>query len=220
MEMEFFVEPSTAPEWYRYWIDTRLQWYIDLGINRGQPAPLRASPRSCRTTRRHHRHRVQVRFRRQPVGELEGIVNRPTSTCPPTQTAFRRRPDVLRPGHRHPLHAVRHRTGARSDAVPRHSWWTPTTRTRRPMPGAGWTSAPCRDGPETGAGQAAVLPLSRHADLSPAARSGRRVAPVLEHRIRRRGRSARRYRRQDEIGTCSASRCPLNPLEDQAGDDP
>src|SRR6201996_2531875 len=34
MEMEFFVEPSTAKEWHQYWIDTRLQWYVDLGIDR------------------------------------------------------------------------------------------------------------------------------------------------------------------------------------------
>jgi glycyl-tRNA synthetase len=33
MEMEFFVEPATAPEWHQYWIDTRLQWYVDLGID-------------------------------------------------------------------------------------------------------------------------------------------------------------------------------------------
>ena len=32
MEMEFFVEPSTAKEWHQYWIDTRLEWYVDLGI--------------------------------------------------------------------------------------------------------------------------------------------------------------------------------------------
>lgn len=34
MEMEFFVEPATAKEWHQYWIDNRLQWYIDLGIRR------------------------------------------------------------------------------------------------------------------------------------------------------------------------------------------
>ena len=32
MEMEYFVPPADAEEWYRYWIDTRLKWYIDLGI--------------------------------------------------------------------------------------------------------------------------------------------------------------------------------------------
>src|SRR5699024_8565551 len=32
MEMEFFVEPSTARDWHQYWIDTRLAWYVELGI--------------------------------------------------------------------------------------------------------------------------------------------------------------------------------------------
>jgi len=32
MEMEFFCRPEEAEQWYRYWLDTRLQWYIDLGM--------------------------------------------------------------------------------------------------------------------------------------------------------------------------------------------
>src|SRR5690606_83825 len=34
MEMEFFVEPGTDAEWHQYWIDTRTDWYVDLGISR------------------------------------------------------------------------------------------------------------------------------------------------------------------------------------------
>ena len=32
MEMEFFCHPDEAEEWYRYWVDERRNWYIDLGI--------------------------------------------------------------------------------------------------------------------------------------------------------------------------------------------
>ena len=32
MEMEFFVPPAEATTWHEYWMATRLQWYIDLGI--------------------------------------------------------------------------------------------------------------------------------------------------------------------------------------------
>ena len=32
MEMEYFVPPAQAEEWYRYWIDQRYNWYLDLGI--------------------------------------------------------------------------------------------------------------------------------------------------------------------------------------------
>ena len=31
--MEFFVVPGTDEQWHQYWIDTRLAWYKDLGIN-------------------------------------------------------------------------------------------------------------------------------------------------------------------------------------------
>jgi glycyl-tRNA synthetase len=34
MEMEFFVEPGTDETWHDYWIQERLNWYLDLGINR------------------------------------------------------------------------------------------------------------------------------------------------------------------------------------------
>ena len=32
MEMEFFVPPADSAKWYEYWCETRMQWYIDLGI--------------------------------------------------------------------------------------------------------------------------------------------------------------------------------------------
>ena len=32
MEMEFFCHPDEAEEWYRYWVDERRNWYIDLGM--------------------------------------------------------------------------------------------------------------------------------------------------------------------------------------------
>ncbi len=32
MEMEFFCRPEEADEWFRYWVDERKRWYIDLGM--------------------------------------------------------------------------------------------------------------------------------------------------------------------------------------------
>ena len=32
MEMEYFVPPAESDEWYRYWCERRMQWYIDLGM--------------------------------------------------------------------------------------------------------------------------------------------------------------------------------------------
>ena len=33
MEMEFFVPPAESEEWYRYWCEQRMQWYLDLGMS-------------------------------------------------------------------------------------------------------------------------------------------------------------------------------------------
>ena len=51
MEMEYFVEPGTDEEWLEYWIEERMQWYLDLGIPRRTFACDRTSPTSSRTTR-------------------------------------------------------------------------------------------------------------------------------------------------------------------------
>ncbi len=32
MEMEYFVPPAESAHWFEYWVNTRHQWYIDLGI--------------------------------------------------------------------------------------------------------------------------------------------------------------------------------------------
>ena len=32
MEIEFFCHPNEAAHWYKYWRDTRFQWYINLGL--------------------------------------------------------------------------------------------------------------------------------------------------------------------------------------------
>jgi len=34
MELEFFVPPAEADQWYRYWIDLRYNWYLNLGIDK------------------------------------------------------------------------------------------------------------------------------------------------------------------------------------------
>ncbi|HON21730.1 MAG TPA: glycine--tRNA ligase [Candidatus Paceibacterota bacterium] len=32
MEMQFFVRPEEAEKWFQYWVEQRLNWYINLGI--------------------------------------------------------------------------------------------------------------------------------------------------------------------------------------------
>jgi glycyl-tRNA synthetase len=74
MEMEFFCRPEEAEKWHRYWLDARLQWYIDLGM-----APDRVRLRAHAADELAHYSNatsdVEYMF---PWGwdELEGIANR------------------------------------------------------------------------------------------------------------------------------------------------
>jgi glycyl-tRNA synthetase len=74
MEMEYFVPPADADEWYRYWIQNRLDWYIDLGIPAGQ---LRLHEHEQKDLSHYSRGTTDVEFA-YPWGfdELEGIANR------------------------------------------------------------------------------------------------------------------------------------------------
>ena len=73
MEMEFFVKPGTDEEWHQYWIDHRLAWWTDLGVNRGQPAAVRAPEGEAEPLlQADGRHRVPLRLRRLGVGRARG----------------------------------------------------------------------------------------------------------------------------------------------------
>jgi glycyl-tRNA synthetase len=74
MEMEYFVPPTEADEWYRYWIKTRLDWYLDLGIPAEQ---LRLHEHELKDLSHYSRGTTDVEFL-YPWGfdELEGIANR------------------------------------------------------------------------------------------------------------------------------------------------
>jgi glycyl-tRNA synthetase len=74
MEMEYFVPPADADEWYRYWIQYRLDWYIDLGIPADQ---LRLHEHEAKDLSHYSRGTTDVEFA-YPWGfdELEGIANR------------------------------------------------------------------------------------------------------------------------------------------------
>ena len=74
MEIEYFVKPEEDKKWYDYWLDERLNWYIDLGIKRENlrlkqhtKEELAHYAKSC--------HDIEYEF---PFGwsELEGIANR------------------------------------------------------------------------------------------------------------------------------------------------
>ena len=74
MEMEFFCRPEEAEKWYRYWLDARLQWYVDLGM---PPDHVRLRAHAAEELAHYSSATSDVEYL-FPWGwdELEGIANR------------------------------------------------------------------------------------------------------------------------------------------------
>ncbi len=74
MEMEYFVAPPDAPEWHRYWIKTRFDWYVELGIPEEK---LRLHEHAKEDLSHYSKGTTDIEFD-FPWGfdELEGIANR------------------------------------------------------------------------------------------------------------------------------------------------
>ncbi len=74
MEIEFFVYPDTAAEWYARWIEIREQWYVELGL-RAENLRRRAHPQEELSHYSAGTTDLEYRFP-QGWAELEGIANR------------------------------------------------------------------------------------------------------------------------------------------------
>src|ERR1700712_1709323 len=205
MEMEFFVEPGSDEEWHQYWIDERNRWYVDLGI---APENLRRYEHPKEKLSHYSKRTVDVEYRfqfnsGQEWGELEGVANRTDFDLTTHSnhsgvdlsyydqaTDSRYRPYVIEPaaGVGRPMMAFLLEAYAEDEA--------PNAK------GGVDKGTVLRLDPRLAPVKAAVLPLSRNADLSPVARD---VATTLRRNwnvdFDDAGAIGRRYRRQDEIGT-------------------
>ena len=74
MEMEFFVPPADADEWYRYWIDQRLNWHLGLGLRESH---LRVRAHDADELSHYSSATSDLEYL-FPIGwqELEGVANR------------------------------------------------------------------------------------------------------------------------------------------------
>jgi glycyl-tRNA synthetase len=74
MEMEYFVPPAQAEEWFRYWIEERLGWYTRYGIRESH---LRVRPHQADELSHYSSATSDIEYL-FPIGwsELEGIANR------------------------------------------------------------------------------------------------------------------------------------------------
>ena len=219
MEMEFFVKPGSDEEWHQYWIDERLQWYVDLGINRDN---LRLYEHPKDKLSHYSKRTVDVEYRFNFTGtewgELEGVANRTDfdltthAAASGTDLSFfeqdsgeRYVPYVIEPAAGVDRCALTFMIDAYTvDEAPNAKG----VMEQRTVMRLDHRLAPVK---------AAVLPLSRNADLSPKARD-------LAAGLRRRwnvefddaGAIGRRYRRQDEIGTPFCITVDFDTLDDNA----
>src|ERR671934_608730 len=73
-EMEYFVPPANAEEWYRYWVDERFRWYTRYGL---RASHLRKREHEQDELSHYSRGTTDIEYL-FPIGwsELEGIANR------------------------------------------------------------------------------------------------------------------------------------------------
>jgi glycyl-tRNA synthetase len=74
MELEFFVPPEDAEQWYRFWIEERFNWYLKLGL---PEAKLRKNEAAPEDLAHYSKGTTDIEFA-FPWGfdELEGVANR------------------------------------------------------------------------------------------------------------------------------------------------
>ena len=74
MEIEFFVKPGTDKQWFDYWVEERLNWYVSLGIKK-ENLKLRQHAKEELAHYARECYDINYLF---PMGwaELEGIANR------------------------------------------------------------------------------------------------------------------------------------------------
>ncbi|CAN5656581.1 glycine--tRNA ligase [soil metagenome] len=202
MEMEFFVKPGTDDEWHEYWLDARMRWYTDLGLSQEN---LRLREHDQDELSHYAKRTLDIEYRFPDMGwsELEGIANRTD----------------------YDLRAHAHHSGADL------SYFDPDTKERYVPyviePAGGVTrstmafllDAYCEEEAPTAAGKmekrtvlkldprlspvkVAVLPLSKHPDLTPVSEKiAEAVRPSWVTDLDVTASIGKRYRRQDEIGT-------------------
>src|SRR6476469_2956006 len=77
MEMEFFVEPGTAAEWHEYWLKERWDWYVGLGMSADN---LRYYEHPKDKLSHYSTRTVDIEYRfgfgGKEFDELEGVANR------------------------------------------------------------------------------------------------------------------------------------------------
>jgi glycyl-tRNA synthetase len=209
MEMEFFVPPAESAKWYDYWCETRMQWYIDLGI----PADmLRLRAHEADELSHYSSGTSDIEFKFPwGWGELEGIAQRTDFDLNRHAEFSKQKLDYFdqATNERYVPYVVEPAAGA--------------NRTMAAFLLAAYDEDVINDEPRTvlrlhprlAPYQVAILPLSKKDSLTPLADQ---IFSTLSKRYYcdydETQAIGRRYRRQDEIGTPYCITVDFDSLED------
>ncbi len=215
MEMEFFVKPGTDDEWHDFWLNERMRWYTDLGMT---PENLRLREHEADELSHYAKRTYDIEYNFPGMGwsELEGIANRTDFDLKAhskasgqdlsyfdAETEERFVPYVIEPA----VGVERSTLAFLIDSFKEEEAPTASGKMeKRTVLKLHHKLAPYK---------VAVLPLSKHADLTP-------VADKVAADVRQRyvtdfdvaGSIGKRYRRQDEVGTPFCVTIDFDSLED------
>ncbi|MDQ3771754.1 MAG: glycine--tRNA ligase [Actinomycetota bacterium] len=215
MEMEFFVKPGTDERWHKYWLDERMNWYLDLGIT---PDGLRLRQHDKDELSHYAKDTYDIEYDFPGMGwsELEGIANRTDFDLKAhsahsnedlsyfdSETDERYVPYVIEPA----VGVERPTLAFLVDAYKEEEAPTATGKLeKRTVLKIDKRLAPYK---------VAILPLSKNADL--AAPSEKLADDVRRHFVCDfdvAGSIGKRYRRQDEVGTPLCVTFDFDSLDD------
>jgi len=210
MEMEFFVPPADAAEWFEYWLEQRLEWHRSLGLS---DENLRVREHS-EGERSHYSSATSDIEYLYPIGwqELEGVANRGEyDLAQHTQHSGTKLEWIDPDGNRYTPHVIEPAVSIERIFVALlcDAYHEEVVGDRERVV--------LRLHPEVAPVKAAILPLvPRNEGMATRARTlyeELRRHHVVEHDDS--GQIGRRYRRQDEIGTPWAFTVDDQTLEDE-----
>ena len=209
MEMEFFVPPAEADEWYRYWVQARYDWHRRYGIRESH---LRIRPHDADELSHYSSGTSDIEYL-FPIGwsELEGVANRGDyDLTAHTQSSGTKLEWVEQDGSRYTPHVIEPALGVNRSMlaflVDAYDEEVVAERDRTVL----------RLHPQLAPVKAAVLPLiAKDEGMVAKARAlYEELRIVVSAEYDDGGQIGRRYRRQDEIGTPWALTIDEQTLED------
>ncbi len=223
MEMEFFVPPDQAEQWFAHWLAERERWYIELGI-RPDHLRLRAHDREELSHYSSATSDVEYLFPSTTPGggarwsELEGIANRGDFDLSRHAEFSGEKLEYFdqATGERYVPHVIEPAAGADRAMLAFLVDAYDEELVEREGAGAGETRTVLRLHPRLAPVKAAVLPLVGKDGQPELAREVHRaVRARVQAEYDEGGAIGRRYRRQDEIGTPLCLTIDHRSLEDR-----